>query len=325
MKRVLVAGHICLDIIPKLDRFDGFIPGSLVEVGSATLSTGGAVSNVGRALDRLGVPTTMVGLVGNDLFGQNITALLGPLASGFQVRNDVSTSYSIVLNPPGQDRMFLHFPGANAEFSSQTVTDEALRLADHLHFGYPPLMRSMIERDGEELTDLFRRARAAGLSTSLDLSVPDTESLAGQVDWTRILSGVLPHVDDFMPSQDDLSTMFGTRTPAESATKAHELGATRVVLKCGEEGVLLSDTNGALWRRCFPVQVVGATGAGDATIAGYLYGRHQGLSPQESVRLGCGVGAFCCESADAVSGIPTSDELDARLEGEWRADVSAGI
>ncbi|CAN1492122.1 RbsK Sugar kinases, ribokinase family [Fimbriimonadaceae bacterium] len=325
MKKILVAGHICLDIIPKLHRMDPFIPGSLVEVGSATLSTGGAVSNVGRALHRLGVPMTMVGLIGTDVFGQNVQSLLGPLASCFQVREDVSTSYSIVLDPPGQDRMFMHYPGANADFSSATVTDYALSLVDHLHFGYPPLMRSMIERDGAELTDLFRRAKAAGLSTSLDLSVPDTESLAGQVDWPGILRSVLPFVDDFMPSQDDLSVMFATVNPVHTVAKAHELGASRVVLKCGEDGVLLSDENGAVWQRCFPVQVVGATGAGDATIAGYLYGKFHGKTPAESIRLGCAVGAFCCESADAVSGIPTSAELHARLEGEWRADVSAGI
>ncbi len=325
MSRILVAGHICLDIIPKLDRFDGFQAGSLVEVGKATLSTGGVVSNVGRALHRLGVPVTLVGLIGADIFGQNVQTLLGPLAEGFQLREDVSTSYSIVLDPPGQDRMFLHDPGANAAFASQTVPDDALSQASHLHFGYPPLMKTMIDHDGAELTDLFRRAKSAGLTTSLDLSVPDPNSFAGQVDWSRILSSVLPYVDDFMPSQDDLRAMFGTATPPDSVSKVHHLGASRVVLKCGEEGVLLSDESGTTWHRCFPVTVTGATGAGDATIAGYLYGRFHGNNPADSVRLGCAVGAFCCESADAVSGIPTSSGLHARLDSEWRADVSAGI
>ena len=43
-------------------------------------------------------------------------------------------------------------------------------------------MRRMIERDGAELADLFRRARAAGATTSLDLTMPDPNSFSGRVD-----------------------------------------------------------------------------------------------------------------------------------------------
>ena len=50
---VVVAGHICLDIIPTIphERIE-FEPGRLLQVGPAVLSTGGAVSNTGLALHR---------------------------------------------------------------------------------------------------------------------------------------------------------------------------------------------------------------------------------------------------------------------------------
>ena len=50
----IVAGHICLDVIPDLSRSQGeamealFRPGRLVEVGPVTFSTGGPVTNSGR-------------------------------------------------------------------------------------------------------------------------------------------------------------------------------------------------------------------------------------------------------------------------------------
>jgi hypothetical protein len=55
----VVAGHICLDVIPDLatsqDGFEQrFRPGHLVEVGPAAIATGGAVSNTGLALHKLG-------------------------------------------------------------------------------------------------------------------------------------------------------------------------------------------------------------------------------------------------------------------------------
>ncbi|MCK4602884.1 MAG: carbohydrate kinase family protein, partial [Phycisphaerae bacterium] len=57
--QVVVAGHICLDIIPTFSELKGdlaaaFVPGNLINVGPAVTATGGAVSNTGLALHRLG-------------------------------------------------------------------------------------------------------------------------------------------------------------------------------------------------------------------------------------------------------------------------------
>ena len=73
MEKVLsavVAGHICLDIIPGMQAFppggfqDAFQPGRLIEVDAAALSTGGPVSNTGLALHRLGIPTRLICKIG---------------------------------------------------------------------------------------------------------------------------------------------------------------------------------------------------------------------------------------------------------------------
>ena len=72
----IVAGHICLDIIPDLsgstlEQFRRtFAPGKLLQVGSAALGTGGTVSNVGLALHKLGMDVRLMGKVGDDAFGQ---------------------------------------------------------------------------------------------------------------------------------------------------------------------------------------------------------------------------------------------------------------
>ncbi|MGD0173517.1 MAG: hypothetical protein ABSC61_03645 [Anaerolineales bacterium] len=62
----VVAGHICLDIIPAMPAIppggfkEPFLPGYLLEVGAAALSPGGAVSNTGLALRRLGIPAQLI-------------------------------------------------------------------------------------------------------------------------------------------------------------------------------------------------------------------------------------------------------------------------
>ena len=67
----IVAGHVDTDIHPAMPLPpEGLqallVPGKLVEVGPAHVTTGGAVSNSGLALHRLGFRTLLVGKIGND-------------------------------------------------------------------------------------------------------------------------------------------------------------------------------------------------------------------------------------------------------------------
>ena len=79
--------------------------------------------------------------------------------------------------------------------------------ADFFHFGYPPIMRHMYENGGEELVEIFRRVKECGLTTSLDMAAVDPDTAAGQADWEEILKKVLPFVDYFVPSVEELCFM----------------------------------------------------------------------------------------------------------------------
>ncbi|GIM44717.1 sugar kinase [Collibacillus ludicampi] len=211
---IVVAGHICLDVIPDLPEgktpTQFFIPGRLNEVGGVTISTGGAVSNTGLGLHRLGVSTRLIGKVGDDEFGRVILDLLRKmdpvLAEGMIVAPGEDSSYSIVLNLPGVDRIFLHYPGANHTSQSEDVQCYRLQGARMFHFGYPPIMKEMFRDNGEQLVDLMRKVKTQGLVTSLDMAMPDANSAAGQVDWHALLRASLAYVDIFLPSFEE--TMF---------------------------------------------------------------------------------------------------------------------
>ena len=305
---IVVAGHLCLDIIPALLTETEMRPGILVEAGKAMIATGGAVSNVGISIHRLGGAVRLVGKIGDDPFGKLVLGVVGAygLTNDLVIDPSVDTSYTVVVSPPGHDRTFIHCPGANDTFVASDVPDSALAGASHLHFGYPPLMLAMSANGGREVVSLFRRAKAMGLSTSLDMSLPDPASEQGKVDWEALMTAVLPLVDLFLPSEDELAFMLpkvGTEVPALAA-HCLGMGAGTVVVKCGSLGVygVESDRIGH-WQPCFPAEVVGTTGSGDATIAGFLYARSIGLSFAKCLEAGCAVGACCVETADAVSGI----------------------
>ncbi len=363
----VVAGHICLDVIPDLSAVAGqtletvLSPGRLTEVGRASLSTGGAVSNTGLALNKLGIPTRLMGKVGDDVLGQavqQIVAAHAPQAGGMIVDKRTSSSYTIIINFPGVDRIFLHYPGANDTFCAADVDYSLLAQARLFHFGYPPIMRMMYQDDGAELVAIFRRAREAGVTTSLDMALPDPSSPAGRADWVRILTRVLPLVDIFLPSIEEILYMLRRETYDRLMQKAGkgslielvtpdllsglgrqvlDMGVKIVVLKLGERGLYLRTASRAaleqlgrgrlyhpaewadkeLWAPCFLVNVVGTTGAGDATIAGFLGAFLRHMSPEQAATMAVAVGACNVEAADALSGIRSWEETLARIAGDW--------
>jgi len=266
-KKVIVAGHICIDITPvfptkKVTNIAEVLkPGKLIEMGKAEVSTGGAVANTGLAMKILGADVTLMGKLGNDEFGDMICNILDKYdaAKGMIRSSEVSTSYSVVVAPPGIDRIFLHNPGANNCFHTEDVAEEVLKEAALFHFGYPTLMRSMYEREGEELIRLFKKVKACGCATSLDLSSVDPDTEAGRADWKKILTQVMPYVDFFVPSVEELCYMLDRDRFLEWQERAGggditeildlekdirpladtcmRLGAKVVLLKCGKPGM----------------------------------------------------------------------------------------
>ena len=263
-KKIIAAGHICIDITPMFPRgvrckelSDLLIPGKLINMDGADIHTGGSVANTGLALKKLGANVQLLGKVGNDAFGGMIANILKEYgAGGLIVDEGSATSYSVVLAVPGVDRIFLHDPGANNTFSNADIPEEALEDAALFHIGYPPVMRKLYEQDGAELVEILRRMKVHGIATSMDMTNVDPNSEAGKLDWVKILGNVLPYTDFFVPSFEELCFMLNRRRYEELsvggdmtegldmekdvkplAETCLALGCRAVLIKCGVSGM----------------------------------------------------------------------------------------
>ncbi len=357
---VVVAGHLCLDVTPAFPQGLGsdpsavFAPGRLVRVGPATLSTGGAVSNTGLSLLRMGLKAELMAKIGEDVFGEAIRRLCAQAGAerGLVVVAGEQSSYSCVLAAPGIDRIILHCPGANDTFCADDVDYALVREARLFHFGYPCIMERFYADEGE-LARMYERVKSGGTITSLDQSYPDPASPGGRADWEAILGRALPHVDVFLPSAEESLLMFdrprfearrreaGGRDltkvlRAEDvrmiADRLLDMGVGIAGVKCGVRGLYLRTAadlgrvGGAggppaaawadreLWTAPFRVPVVSATGSGDSAIAAFLAAFLRGLGPEEALRAGCVAGALSVQTLDVVSGMLPFDEMLARAE-----------
>jgi sugar/nucleoside kinase (ribokinase family) len=303
MGKVAVVGHLCVDIRPELSHPPSLEPGTLRQVGPVTIALGGAVANTGRVLAVLGTPVVGWAAVGTDDLGTIIGSHLDRIPD-FEFRPQTvaaGTSYTIVLEPPQQDRAFWNYPGSNAELDLSAVT---LDDVDLLHFGYPSLMPGVWV---------------------------DERSDAGGVDWPDFLRRILPVTDILSPSYDDLACVFDLPEAfdADAANglvgRLLEAGAGMVMVTGGVDGLLLGvGPAGRLGRlaRCglrpadwaevrlrVPAQALSqvstTTGAGDAATAGLLVGLRSGLGPRTAVELAAIVAAAVIEQGgtEAFTGL----------------------
>lgn len=305
---VVCAGLVVADhVSPPLDHLPR--PGELIAVDDLVLNIGGGAANTAVDLARLGVRSTICARVGDDFFGRFATETLqgrGVDCSALKVDPTQSTSQTLIVNVKGEDRRFIHAGGANRGFVAEdldTVLDRRPRV---LHIGYFLILPNL---DAHALAERFRRARAGGTLTLLDVATP------GPGDYLDRLRVVLPETDIFVPNTDEAELILGEADPLRQARAFRAMGAKRVVITLGEKGVIsLSDELEARLG-VYPTRFVDGSGGGDAFNAGYILGLLEGRPELECLKLASAVGASCVRAVGTTEGVFTREETETFVRG----------
>lgn len=301
---VLVPGEINPDLILSGDVEPAFGQAEKV-VDSATLTVGSSSVIFACGAARLGLRVAFIGKCGDDLFGRFMLEEMrrrGVDVSHVIVDPRLSTGLTVILNK-GDDRAMLTYPGAIGALRAEEIPDTLLGQARHLHVASYFLQDAL--RPG--LPDLFRRARALGLTVSLDTNWDP----AGE--WRGVLD-LLPLLDVFLPNRAEACALAGVPEVEEAAQRL--AGIVEVVaVKLGAEGALGVQGEQVMRVPSLSVAVVDTVGAGDNFDAGFLCGYLNGWPLERALRLGTVCGALSTRAAGGVAAQPTLEEAMACLEG----------
>ncbi|HEV3262741.1 MAG TPA: carbohydrate kinase family protein [Gemmataceae bacterium] len=298
---IVVADHVCTPI-PHLPA-----AGELVLADRLILTIGGCAANAAVDLVKMGVPTSIVGRVGGDIFGRVVADLLrehGVDVAALQVSPQADTSQTLIVNVAGQDRRFIHTFGANADFRAADIPPERVARCRVLYLGGYLILPSVRQ---EELIPVFAAARAAGAKTVLDVATP------GPADYLSRLEGLLPHVDVFLPNNHEAELIAGEVDPVRQADLFRRLGAGTVVITMGGDGSVLVSEHTRLRAGVYSVPFVDGTGGGDAFDAGYIYGLLHNLDAENCLRVASALGASCVRAIGTTPGVFTRAECEVFL------------
>ncbi|WP_280587874.1 carbohydrate kinase family protein [Halorubrum sp. Boch-26] len=303
-----------------------------------TSAFGGVGANVAVALDRLGRDAGLVSRVGDDEYGRRAREYLaetGVDASRVRVGDDPSTR-SVVLSAPDGERAIVTTGESFRELRLGSVDREAIAAAEVVFVtGYTP---DAVSRDVLDVVE------ATGDPPALvfDLSGP-VEELVGRGTEPGTVHRLLHAADLFVAGDVAAAAYFGDEAAAvERIAAAQEArvdaadglrgaadaadGWPRAVLTHGADGMTVFADGDVRTFDAFDVDVVDATGAGDAFVAGLIdrwvagdddgdRGGHGAGAPEseglaDGVRFAAAVAAINCTDRFAQGGLPTREEVE---------------
>jgi sugar/nucleoside kinase (ribokinase family) len=290
MKAVCLGAHVLDVLVRPVEQVPEGQGGVLVE--QIRLAPAGAAGGTAVTLAKLGAEVHSAGGVGQDLLGETLVRMLeerGVHTGALVRRSEVQTSASVLPIRENGDRPALHVIGANGGYSREEVPWELIQSADTLHLGGPEFMP-------EVAPEILRFCREHGVTTSADLLADG---------WPELLDMIAPaleHVDWFMPNDDQALKLTGADDVESAARALIDRGVGGVAATCGAAGSVVVTADETVRVPAFEVDVVDTSGCGDSYVAGFLRGLSDGLSVEESARLGSACASLVAQGLGSDAG-----------------------
>ena len=299
-------GILVLDLFGKaINAFPE--KGTSVYFDTMETNPGGCAYNTGVDAARLGLNVAIQGRVGKDLFADTLLDALQK--EGIQTdsirRGEENTAFSFVMVPDDGDRRIYHTPGANNGFGPADLDLDAIRQSRVLHIAGASLMPAL---DGEPTFELLRFCREHGVVTCMDPVYRE--------DIADLIVPALPLLDIFLPNREESVHITGLTEPEDQLKFYLDRGVGIAGIKMGADGLLISDGTECLRMGVYPKTVVDTCGAGDAFIAGFIYGHLQNWSLLKCARFASATAALGVQAMGATTGIPDAETVLQKMKKE---------
>ncbi|KJC45912.1 ribokinase [Bradyrhizobium sp. LTSP885] len=300
MGRVFVAGSINMDVVATAERHPRV--GETVAGEAVLYFPGGKGANQAVASAKQGVPTTLIGRLGTDAFGQELRTFLAAQGVDLAFVKDTAGTHSgtAIITIANADNTIVVVPGANAQVDANDVAAPVLAKGD--------VAVSQFEIPLPTISAFFRRARAAGATTVLN------PAPAKQVD-----KDLLDLVDILILNETELGVLTGAElsdsdTPARFAEAARSLARGKIVcVTLGRRGVLALVENQPLLVAGREVKAVDTTGAGDCFVGALASQLANGRPLRDALTYANIAASICVQRMGAAPSMPTAQEVGAVL------------
>ncbi len=296
--RIAVLGSINMDLVVRCSQLPS--RGETIIAGSFSQIPGGKGANQAVAAARLGAEVTMIGRVGDDVFGNQLRENLnrdGIDTSNVLATEACSSGIAIVAVEQSGENSILVVPGANGRVDVADVASAAgvIRASD--------ILLLQLEIPIEPVLAAIKIAREAGVRVILDPAPAPSRFPPELFD-----------VDVICPNQSEAAVLLGreVQSVADAEQAAVELvrrGVGSAIVTLGAQGAVASDGDDVHWFEPFTITPLDTTAAGDAFAGAFAVCWAEQDSMTDAVPFACAAGAIAASRAGAQPSMPSLEEV----------------
>ncbi|WP_306464390.1 ribokinase [Sporosarcina koreensis] len=291
MKMITVIGSMNMDLVVDTSR----VPenGETILGNSFYTFPGGKGANQAVAAARLGGDVHMIACVGNDGFGTELTRNLheeGVDTANVSYSSEKSTGIANIILSEKDNRIIV-VPGANYELTPQMI--EGLR--DIIK------MSNVVVMQLEILPETVK----AVLKFCDELTIPVVMDPAPAKYFEVDMISSIRYIT---PNQYECEQLFGL-----DLDEALEMYPNQLIVTLGKDGVRYFDGEKHIHVEAIQTNAVDTTGAGDTFNGALAYAISHQYALYDAVKFANAASSLSVEKLGAQSGMPTKEEVEARL------------
>jgi len=303
MGGVFIAGSVNMDVVATAERHPRI--GETVAGQAVLYFPGGKGANQAVSAAKLGAPTTLIGRLGKDAFGDELKAFLGGQGIDLSYVQQTPEAHSgtAIITIADADNTIVVIPGANALVSATDTTGPVLAKGD--------IAVSQFEIPLPAIAAIFERARVAGATTILNP--------APAIEFSREL---LDLVDILILNETELGSLAKTQLHdsddqdrfIEAAKSLPMAKDKNICVTMGKRGVLALVGGEPTLIPGRSVKAVDTTGAGDCFVGAVAAQLAAGKPVRDALAYANAAASICVQRMGAAPSMPTAAEVEAVCE-----------
>ncbi|MCP4420675.1 MAG: ribokinase [Chloroflexi bacterium] len=292
--KIVVVGSLNMDLIARSPHIP--VPGETVLGSGFSTAAGGKGANQAVAAARLGAQVTMVGRVGDDDYGRQLSSSLEADGVDTQfVRVDVTahTGVALITVDDAGENSIVVISGANWQLTEEDVTAAEAIIA----------AADMLILQLESPLEMVVYAAKLAVRHNVPVMLNPAPARPLPAELLANISYLVPNESEAaLLAEYAVDNMAGVKTAVSRLCK---LGVANIIITMGSRGAYLQDDESSLLVPAFPVTPVDTTAAGDAFVAGLAVAVGNGLPLPEAVRFAAAAGALTTTQHGAQPSLPT--------------------
>ncbi|WP_432408959.1 ribokinase [Wukongibacter sp. M2B1] len=262
---------------------------------------GGKGANQADAIARLGARVKMIGLVGDDGFGNDLIQSMtndGVDVSNIKKLKDSTTGIALIMVNDEGNNSIVVIPGANFELTPEHIDDciEAIKESD--------ILVTQLETPVDTVRYALKKAKKLEKYTILN------PAPAAMLD-----DELISNIDLLTPNETELEVLSGVKIEKESdilvgARVLMDKGVKELIVTMGDKGCLYANDRENKVYPAYRVEPVDTTAAGDSFTGGIAVALSEGKSMEEAIKFATKVGALTVTKEGAQSSLPTREEVE---------------